>query len=55
MHINSKKYLKLQFLKRPVLLQMRKQAMADLQALRAELTQKKIHSALILQSGKSGI
>eukprot|EP00076_Gallus_gallus_P024233 XP_015146359.1 spermatogenesis-associated protein 1 isoform X3 [Gallus gallus] len=36
-------------------IKMRKQAMADLQALRAELTQKKIHSALILQSGKSGI
>ncbi|XP_021259977.1 spermatogenesis-associated protein 1 isoform X2 [Numida meleagris] len=36
-------------------IKMRKQAIADLQALRAELTQKKIHSALILQSGKSGI
>ncbi|NXE65464.1 SPAT1 protein, partial [Calcarius ornatus] len=34
---------------------MRKQAASDLRALRAELTQKKIHSALILQSGKSGI
>ncbi|NXO55859.1 SPAT1 protein, partial [Aramus guarauna] len=36
-------------------IKMRKQAAADLQALRAELTQKKIHSALILQSRKSGI
>ncbi|XP_065596988.1 spermatogenesis-associated protein 1 [Cyrtonyx montezumae] len=36
-------------------IKMRKQAIADLRALRAELTQKKIHSALILQSGKSGI
>ncbi|XP_072199505.1 spermatogenesis-associated protein 1 [Excalfactoria chinensis] len=35
-------------------IKMRKQAVADLRALRAELTQKKIHSALILQSGKSG-
>ncbi|XP_015725882.1 spermatogenesis-associated protein 1 isoform X2 [Coturnix japonica] len=35
-------------------IKMRKQAIADLRALRAELTQKKIHSALILQSGKSG-
>ncbi|XP_063021869.1 spermatogenesis-associated protein 1 [Melospiza melodia melodia] len=36
-------------------IKMRKQATSDLQALRAELTQKKIHSALILQSRKSGI
>ncbi|XP_031455968.1 spermatogenesis-associated protein 1 [Phasianus colchicus] len=36
-------------------IKMRKQAIADLRALRAELMQKKIHSALILQSGKSGI
>ncbi|XP_005482187.2 spermatogenesis-associated protein 1 [Zonotrichia albicollis] len=36
-------------------IKMRKQAASDLQALRAELTQKKIHSALILQSRKSGI
>ncbi|XP_054689174.1 spermatogenesis-associated protein 1 [Grus americana] len=36
-------------------IKMRKQAATDLQALRAELTQKKIHSALILQSRKSGI
>ncbi|XP_035189517.1 spermatogenesis-associated protein 1 isoform X2 [Oxyura jamaicensis] len=36
-------------------IKMRKQAASDLRALRAELTQKKIHSALILQSGKSGI
>ncbi|NXP27267.1 SPAT1 protein, partial [Scytalopus superciliaris] len=35
-------------------IKMRKQAAADLRALRAELTQKKIHSALILQSRKSG-
>ncbi|KAI6063914.1 Spermatogenesis-associated protein 1 isoform X2 [Aix galericulata] len=34
-------------------IKMRKQAASDLRALRAELTQKKIHSALILQSGKS--
>ncbi|NXP00010.1 SPAT1 protein, partial [Certhia brachydactyla] len=33
-------------------IKMRKQAASDLQALRAELTQKKIHSALILQSRK---
>ncbi|XP_064575832.1 spermatogenesis-associated protein 1 [Zonotrichia leucophrys gambelii] len=36
-------------------IKMRKQAASHLQALRAELTQKKIHSALILQSRKSGI
>ncbi|XP_056211753.1 spermatogenesis-associated protein 1 [Falco biarmicus] len=36
-------------------IKMRKQAAADLQALRAELTQKKIHSALVLQSRKSRI
>ncbi|KFO09222.1 Spermatogenesis-associated protein 1 [Balearica regulorum gibbericeps] len=36
-------------------IKMRKQAAADLRALRAELTQKKIHSALILQSRKSGL
>ncbi|XP_054494690.2 spermatogenesis-associated protein 1 [Agelaius phoeniceus] len=36
-------------------MKMRKQAASDLQALRAELTQKKIHSSLILQSRKSGI
>nr|XP_021130009.3 spermatogenesis-associated protein 1 isoform X3 [Anas platyrhynchos] len=36
-------------------IKMRKQAASDLRTLRAELTQKKIHSALILQSGKSGI
>ncbi|OXB55473.1 hypothetical protein ASZ78_012905 [Callipepla squamata] len=36
-------------------IKMRKQALADLRALRAELTQKKIHSALILQSTKSGM
>ncbi|XP_074688487.1 spermatogenesis-associated protein 1 isoform X2 [Strix aluco] len=36
-------------------IKMRKQAASDLRALRAELTQKKIHSALILQSRKSGI
>ncbi|NXK44970.1 SPAT1 protein, partial [Chauna torquata] len=36
-------------------IKMRKQAVSDLRALRAELTQKKIHSALILQSGKSRI
>ncbi|OXB80047.1 UNVERIFIED_CONTAM: hypothetical protein H355_012970 [Colinus virginianus] len=36
-------------------IKMRKQAVADLRALRAELTQKKIHSALILQSRKSGM
>ncbi|XP_057886554.1 spermatogenesis-associated protein 1 [Melospiza georgiana] len=36
-------------------IKMRKQATSDLQALRAELTQKKIHSALILQSRISGI
>ncbi|XP_059334533.1 spermatogenesis-associated protein 1 [Ammospiza nelsoni] len=36
-------------------IKMRKQATSDLQALGAELTQKKIHSALILQSRKSGI
>ncbi|NXU89110.1 SPAT1 protein, partial [Xiphorhynchus elegans] len=35
-------------------IKMRKQAASDLRALRAELTQKKIHSALILQSRKSG-
>ncbi|NXS16030.1 SPAT1 protein, partial [Mystacornis crossleyi] len=34
-------------------IKMRKQAASDLRALRAELTQKKIHSALILQSRKS--
>ncbi|XP_014794781.1 PREDICTED: spermatogenesis-associated protein 1 [Calidris pugnax] len=36
-------------------IKMRKQAASDLRALRAELTQKKIRSALILQSRKSGI
>ncbi|XP_064003980.1 spermatogenesis-associated protein 1 isoform X8 [Pogoniulus pusillus] len=36
-------------------IKMRKQAASDLRALRAELTQKKIHSALILQSRKAGI
>ncbi|NXK86832.1 SPAT1 protein, partial [Formicarius rufipectus] len=36
-------------------IKMRRQAASDLRALRAELTQKKIHSALILQSRKSGI
>ncbi|NWY57251.1 SPAT1 protein, partial [Chionis minor] len=36
-------------------IKMRKQAASDLRALRAELIQKKIHSALILQSRKSGI
>ncbi|NWV22742.1 SPAT1 protein, partial [Origma solitaria] len=36
-------------------IKMRKQAASDLQALRAELTQKKINSALILQSRKAGI
>ncbi|XP_041339471.1 spermatogenesis-associated protein 1 [Pyrgilauda ruficollis] len=36
-------------------IKMRKQAASDLRALRAELTQKKIHSALILQPRKSGI
>ncbi|CAN0208190.1 unnamed protein product [Bubo scandiacus] len=36
-------------------IKMRKQAASDLRALRAELTQKKIHSALILQSRKSGV
>ncbi|NXY65654.1 SPAT1 protein, partial [Callaeas wilsoni] len=36
-------------------IKMRKQAASDLRALRAELTQKKIHLALILQSRKSGI
>ncbi|NXL19448.1 SPAT1 protein, partial [Setophaga kirtlandii] len=36
-------------------IKMRKQAASDLQALRAELAQKKIHSSLILQSRKSGI
>nr|XP_009943259.1 PREDICTED: spermatogenesis-associated protein 1 [Opisthocomus hoazin] len=36
-------------------IKMRKQAASDLRALRAELTQKKIQSALILQSRKSGI
>ncbi|NXD82035.1 SPAT1 protein, partial [Halcyon senegalensis] len=36
-------------------IKMRKQAASDLRALRAELTQKKIHSSLILQSRKSGI
>ncbi|KFV95832.1 Spermatogenesis-associated protein 1 [Eurypyga helias] len=36
-------------------IKMRKQAASNVQALRAELTQKKIHSALILQSRKSGI
>ncbi|NWR93794.1 SPAT1 protein, partial [Furnarius figulus] len=35
-------------------IKMRKQAASDLRALRAELTQKQIHSALILQSRKSG-
>ncbi|KAM6262384.1 spermatogenesis-associated protein 1 [Porphyrio hochstetteri] len=35
-------------------IKMRKQAAADLRALRAELAQKKIHSALITQSRKSG-
>ncbi|NXH87199.1 SPAT1 protein, partial [Edolisoma coerulescens] len=36
-------------------IKMRKQAASDLRALRAELSQKKIHSAFILQSRKSGI
>ncbi|NWT68184.1 SPAT1 protein, partial [Prunella himalayana] len=36
-------------------IKMRKQAASDLRALREELAQKKIHSALILQSRKSGI
>ncbi|KFP70757.1 Spermatogenesis-associated protein 1, partial [Acanthisitta chloris] len=36
-------------------IKMRKQAASDLRALRAELTQKKIHSALVLQSRKSGL
>uniref|UniRef100_A0A663MEY1 Spermatogenesis associated 1 n=1 Tax=Athene cunicularia TaxID=194338 RepID=A0A663MEY1_ATHCN len=36
-------------------IKMRKQATSDLRALRAELTQKKIHSAVILQSRKSGV
>ncbi|NXF14619.1 SPAT1 protein, partial [Rhodinocichla rosea] len=36
-------------------IKMRKQTASDLQALRAKLTQKKIHVALILQSRKSGI
>ncbi|KAM6079175.1 spermatogenesis-associated protein 1 isoform 1-T1 [Theristicus caerulescens] len=36
-------------------IKLRKQAASDLRALRAELTQKKIHSALIFQSRKSGI
>ncbi|NWJ03546.1 SPAT1 protein, partial [Crypturellus undulatus] len=36
-------------------IKMRKQAASDLQALRAELTQKKIHSSFILQSGKADI
>ncbi|NXC84063.1 SPAT1 protein, partial [Cercotrichas coryphoeus] len=36
-------------------IKMRKQAASDLRALRAELTHKKIHSALMLQSRKSGI
>ncbi|XP_009883182.1 PREDICTED: spermatogenesis-associated protein 1 [Charadrius vociferus] len=36
-------------------IKMRKQAASDLRALRAELIQKKIHSALILQSRKSEI
>ncbi|NXG52670.1 SPAT1 protein, partial [Psilopogon haemacephalus] len=36
-------------------IKMRKQAASDLRALRAELTQKKIHSALILRSRKAGI
>ncbi|XP_009585274.1 PREDICTED: spermatogenesis-associated protein 1 [Fulmarus glacialis] len=36
-------------------IKMRKQAASDLRVLRMELTQKKIHSALILQSRKSGI
>ncbi|NXY27424.1 SPAT1 protein, partial [Pomatorhinus ruficollis] len=36
-------------------IKMRKQAASDLRALRAELTQKKIHSASFLQSRKSGI
>ncbi|XP_039583041.1 spermatogenesis-associated protein 1, partial [Passer montanus] len=36
-------------------IKMRKQAASDLRVLKAELTQKKIHSALILQPRKSGI
>ncbi|NXO75163.1 SPAT1 protein, partial [Sitta europaea] len=36
-------------------IKMRKQAASDLRALRAELTQKKIHSGLILHSRKSGL
>ncbi|XP_064928745.1 spermatogenesis-associated protein 1 [Columba livia] len=36
-------------------IKMRKQAASDLRALRAELTQKKIHAALTLQSRESGI
>ncbi|NXS59610.1 SPAT1 protein, partial [Brachypteracias leptosomus] len=36
-------------------IKMRKQAASDVRALRAELTQKKIQSALILQSRKAGI
>ncbi|NXI18022.1 SPAT1 protein, partial [Irena cyanogastra] len=36
-------------------MKMRKQAASDLRALRAELTQKKINPALILQSRKSGL
>ncbi|NXU55038.1 SPAT1 protein, partial [Turnix velox] len=36
-------------------IKMRKQAASDLRALRAELAQKKIHAALILQSKKRGI
>ncbi|NWI19679.1 SPAT1 protein, partial [Crypturellus soui] len=36
-------------------IKMRKQAASDLRALRAELTQKKIHSSFILQSGKADI
>jgi len=55
MLVNSPNFLKLEFLKLLVLPQMRKQAASDLRALRAELTQKKIQSALILQSRKSGI
>ncbi|XP_064003981.1 spermatogenesis-associated protein 1 isoform X9 [Pogoniulus pusillus] len=47
--------IEIKLLKLLVLLQMRKQAASDLRALRAELTQKKIHSALILQSRKAGI
>ncbi|XP_010210298.1 PREDICTED: spermatogenesis-associated protein 1 [Tinamus guttatus] len=36
-------------------IKMRKQAASDLRALRAELTQKKIHSGFIVQPGKAGI